>query len=68
MRSLKELFIDKKVAQAERDRVPLLVVEGRIAWVPGITIEDRFRLRADDREAWVAEWLPGDVPSRVGDT
>ena len=58
-RRLKELFIDHRVPQRERDRVPLLVANGAIAWVPGITIHDSFRLR-DDQHAWVAslESLP----------
>ncbi len=57
MRTLKDLLIDRKVPRAERDRIPLLVVDGRLAWVQGITIEDDLRLR-DDRECWVIEWLP----------
>lgn len=60
MRRLKEVLIDRKVARAERDRIPLLIVDGRIAWVPGITIDDAFRL-ADPvgnagSDCWVAEW------------
>jgi tRNA(Ile)-lysidine synthase len=65
MRSLKELLIDRKVPRAERDRVPLLVVDGRIAWVPGITIEDDLRLRGEG-DCWVAEWLP-DANQGAGD-
>ena len=45
MRRLKELLIDHKVPSAERDRIPLLLVDGAVAWVPGITIADRFRLQ-----------------------
>ena len=68
MRSLKELFIDKKVERSERDRIPLLVVDGRIAWVPGFTIDDRLRLAGDGEECWVADWLPEPVPSGEGST
>ncbi|MDQ1349241.1 MAG: tRNA(Ile)-lysidine synthase [Acidobacteriota bacterium] len=56
MRRLKELLIDHKVPRAERDRLPLLLVEGTIAWVPGITIADRYRLQ-DESLPWVVEWL-----------
>lgn len=56
MRRLKELLIDHKVPRAERDRLPLLLVEGAIAWVPGITVADRFRLE-DESAPWVVEWL-----------
>ena len=61
MRRLKELLIDHKVPPAERDRIPLLLVDGAIAWVPGITIADRFRLQ-DESDAWVVEWI--DNPKR----
>ena len=56
MRRLKELLIDHKVPRAERDRLPLLLVEGTLAWVPGVTIDDRFRLQ-DESSPWVVEWL-----------
>lgn len=56
MRRLKELLIDHKVPRAERDSLPLLVVEGTIVWVPGITIADRYRLQ-DESFPWVVEWL-----------
>lgn len=67
MRGLKELFIDRKVERSERDRVPLLVVGGRIAWVRGIAIDEAFRI-GDEQQAWVAEWLSEDVPPDGGRT
>lgn len=57
-RRLKEVLIDHGVPRRERDRLPLLVVGERIAWVPGVTIENAFRLRRSDEPAsavWVAE-------------
>ncbi len=59
-RKLKDLLIDRRVERRHRDELPLLVVGGKIAWVPGITIEDSFRLRddrplVDDEPIWVAE-------------
>ena len=53
-RRLKEILIDRKVPRDERNRLPLLCVEGSIAWVPGVTIHDDYRLRPDDTHAWVA--------------
>lgn len=53
-RRLKEVLIDRRVPRAARERLPLLCVGGRIAWVPGIAIEQRFRL-AGHATAWVAE-------------
>jgi tRNA(Ile)-lysidine synthase len=53
-RRLKEVLIDRRVPRAARERLPLLCVGERIAWVPGIAIEQRFRL-AGHATAWVAE-------------
>lgn len=58
-RRLKEVFIDRRIPRQQRDRWPLLCVgaEGeRIAWVPGVTIDQRFRLgREDGAATWLAE-------------
>ena len=62
MRRLKELLIDHKMPLAERDSLPLLLLEGTLVWVPGVTIADRYRLQ-DESHPWVVEWLdnpPGD--------
>jgi tRNA(Ile)-lysidine synthetase-like protein len=53
-RKLKDVLIDSKVPEGERDRLPLLCVDDQIAWVPGVTIDERFRLR-DDRAVWAVE-------------
>lgn len=52
-RRLKEVLIDRRMPRHERDRLPLLCVGGRIAWVPGVTIDERFRL-GGQTDAWVA--------------
>jgi len=56
-RKLKELLIDRRVPVGERDRLPLLELDGRLAWVPGVAIDEAFRL-AGDTECWVAEMIP----------
>ncbi len=53
-RRLKELLIDRRVPRPERDRIPLLCVGGRVAWVPGVTIAEEFRVTGSG-PAWVAE-------------
>jgi tRNA(Ile)-lysidine synthase len=53
-RRLKEVLIDRRVPKEQRDRIPLLCVGERIAWVPGITIDQRFRITGE-AAAWVAE-------------
>ncbi len=53
-RRLKEVLIDRGVPRAERDRLPLLCLGDRVAWIPGVTIDDGFRVRRGS-QAWVAE-------------
>lgn len=53
-RRLKEVLIDRRVPRDQRDRIPLLCVGERIAWIPGITIDQRFRITCE-AAAWVAE-------------
>ena len=53
-RRLKEVLIDRRVPRTARERLPLLCVGERIAWVPGIAIEQRYRLTGH-ATAWVAE-------------
>jgi tRNA(Ile)-lysidine synthase len=53
-RRLKDVLIERGVPRRQRDRLPLLIVGGRIAWIPGITVEDRFRLTGG-HSAWIVE-------------
>ncbi|HWM89717.1 MAG TPA: tRNA lysidine(34) synthetase TilS [Thermoanaerobaculia bacterium] len=53
-RKLKDLLIDRRVPRRERDRLPLICVGERIAWVPGVTIDQRFRI-AGEPSAWIAQ-------------
>ncbi|MDH3744690.1 MAG: tRNA lysidine(34) synthetase TilS [Acidobacteriota bacterium] len=53
-RRLKNVLIDRKIPRLERDRIPLLCLGENVAWVPGVTIDDRYRLSGES-EAWVAE-------------
>lgn len=54
-RRLKDILIDRHIPRDERDALPLLVVDESIAWVPGVTIAEPYRLRRDQDSAWVAE-------------
>ena len=48
-RKLQDVFVDRKTARIERDRVPLVVDDrGRIIWVVGHTIADEFRVTAPE--------------------
>lgn len=54
-RKLKALLIDRRVPKNERDRLPLVCVGEQIAWIPGVTIDERFRI-AGESIAWTV-WL-----------
>ena len=51
---LKEVLIDHRIPRQQRDALPLLVLGGEVAWVPGVTVADGFRAAAGD-SAWTAE-------------
>lgn len=44
---LKDLLNRRRIPPRRRSRLPLLVIDGEIAWVPGVAIADRFRIRPD---------------------
>ena len=53
-RRLKDVLIDRQVPRQERDRLPLLEVDSRLAWIPGVTIDDACRVETAGR-VWIAE-------------
>ena len=42
-KTLQDLFTDRKVPRAERGRVPVVEAGGRVAWVAGVAVDERFR-------------------------
>lgn len=46
-KSLKKLFNERKIPPARRNRIPLLVCGGRIAWIGGIGVAEDFRVTQD---------------------
>jgi tRNA(Ile)-lysidine synthase len=43
-KKLKDFLIDRKIAAGVRDRIPLLLWNGAIAWVGGVEVSERFRV------------------------
>lgn len=44
-RKLQDVFVDRKIARADRDRIPVVVDEtGRVLWVAGYGISEEFRI------------------------
>ncbi|MEM1204599.1 MAG: tRNA lysidine(34) synthetase TilS [Acidobacteriota bacterium] len=56
-RRLKDVLIDRRIPRLRRDRLPLLVIDGAIAWIPGVTVGETFRLR-EDSPVWIAQIRP----------
>jgi tRNA(Ile)-lysidine synthase len=58
-KSLQDLFTDRKVPRAERHRLPVVVADGEIAWVPGVATGERFRARAGETLRARLTWRAG---------
>ena len=41
-RKLQDLLVDARVPRSERDALPLVFANGRLAWVPGVAISSEF--------------------------
>jgi tRNA(Ile)-lysidine synthase len=54
-RKVKSFLIDRKVPVAERGRIPLVLENGRVAWIVGHRIDDRFRVTPATRRILVLE-------------
>lgn len=58
-KKLQDFFVDRKVAQGERDRVPIVVDESdRIVWVAGYALDEEFRV-TDPSQAVIILRLKG---------
>ena len=60
-RKLKDLLIDRKIPRDRRDRLPLLCLaqdDERIAWVPGVTVDEAYRVPPGAERTWIAEVTP----------
>lgn len=53
-KKLQDLFVDRKVPRADRDRVPVVVDrDGRLVWVAGVAVADEYRATAASAEVVV---------------
>lgn len=53
MRKLSDFFKDEKLSQAEKSNVRILESEGKIVWVVGMRIDERFKFDKDTKEVYV---------------
>ncbi|NLZ54062.1 MAG: tRNA lysidine(34) synthetase TilS [Thermoanaerobacteraceae bacterium] len=52
-KKLKNFFIDEKVPRRKRNQVPIVEANGKIVWVGGMRIDDRFKVTEETRRVLV---------------
>ena len=57
MRKLSDFFKDEKLSQAEKNDVRIIESDGKIVWVVGMRIDDRFKFDKDTKEVYVLKVL-----------
>jgi len=58
-KKLQDFFVDAKVPRDQRARIPLLIADGRIAWVVGQRIAEEFRFQGNGPACLVEVEFPG---------
>lgn len=56
---LKDFFIKQKVAQEERDRIPLVSTPGEIVWVAGVRTGEKWKVGGDTTRVLHLKLVPG---------
>ena len=65
-KKLKDFLIDRKIAADVRDRLPLLVCNGEIAWVAGVEVSEKFKVTSPGGVLY-AVWTEGSGASDDAD-
>jgi len=60
-KKVKDLLIQKKVARSLRGRLPLLLFENEIVWIPGCGRSDSAKVSEGTREVWNIAMSPIDL-------
>lgn len=61
-KKVKDLFIEKKTPRPLRDRLPLVLVDGEVLWIPGYGRSAAAKVAAGTREVWNLEVSGIDLP------
>jgi len=51
---VKDLLINRKVPRRERYRLPFLATGENVIWIPGVTLDERYRVTPGN-QVWIAE-------------
>jgi tRNA(Ile)-lysidine synthase len=57
-KTLGDLFTDQRVPRSQRGRLPVVLADGRVAWVAGVAVSDEFRLTPETSAAAVLTARP----------
>ena len=48
-KKLQDIFVDGKIGRNERKRLPLIVADKRIAWIPGVCVHEEFKITSETK-------------------
>ncbi len=57
-KKIKDFFIDRKIPRSMRNRIAILEIGGKIAWVVGQAVDDRFKVTEETRSMLRVQALP----------
>ncbi len=57
-KTLGDLFTDRRIPRSQRGRLPVVLADGRVAWVAGVAVSDEFRLTPETSAAAVLTARP----------
>ena len=57
-KKVKDFFIDQKIPRSFRHRIPILEINGEIAWIIGFRMDERFKMVTGSREGLVVQVYP----------
>jgi tRNA(Ile)-lysidine synthase len=61
-KKLKDFFMDEKIPRSLRRRIVILEIGGRVGWVVGLRIDDRFKVSEGTQTALQVEAIPREPP------
>ncbi len=59
-KKIQDILVDRHIARAERERIPLFFSAAHCVWLAGIAIDDRVRLSSTTREIVRLSIVPGE--------